>query len=150
MAGWYGCDFDATLAFYDVWNNGELGQPIPKMLERVRRHIENGDEVRIFTARVATFPGMSDESAKMIEEERTKIQDWAQKYLGVRLQVTCQKDYACILIYDDRARQVEPNTGKLIEDLYKTLEQENILLRSTIELLSQKENSLVKELRQNG
>jgi len=53
MSGWIGVDFDCTLAEYHGWNGGELGPPIPAMVERVKAWLAEGREVRIFTARVA-------------------------------------------------------------------------------------------------
>jgi hypothetical protein len=52
------------------------------------------------------------------------IQDWCEKHIGRRLEVTCQKDFAMIELWDDRCVQVVCNTGKrvdagLIEDLQK-------------------------------
>ena len=34
-SGWIGVDFDGTLATYNGWNDGKLGEPIPLMVDRV-------------------------------------------------------------------------------------------------------------------
>lgn len=53
MSGWIGVDLDGTLAMYDGFKGPEhIGDPVPKMLERVKKWLAEGREVRIFTARV--------------------------------------------------------------------------------------------------
>jgi hypothetical protein len=108
-SGWYGVDLDGTLAFYDGnWNGPDhIGDPIAPMADLVKKWIAEGITVKILTARV-----------NVPNPERTKeaIQKWCQKHLGKRLEVTCSKDYDMICLYDDRAVQVEKNTGRIIED----------------------------------
>lgn len=106
MSGWIGVDLDGTLAHYEGWNNGEIGEPIPLMATRVRGWLAIGQEVRIFTARVGQYEGS--------HEQRTLIQDWTEKHFGVRLPVTATKDFAMIELWDDRAIQVEMNTGRKV------------------------------------
>lgn len=107
--GWYGVDLDGTLAFYDGWKGpGHIGHPIPLMLARVKEWIADGKDVRIFTARVANL-SLGDEMAV-----RGVIRDWCYKNIGKSLPVTCQKDMGMIVLYDDRCRQVEENTGVLV------------------------------------
>ena len=101
-SGWIGVDLDGTLAEYHGWNGGAIGPPIPAMLERVRAWLSEGTEVRIFTARVFMDPE---------GEYTSEIQNWCEQHLGVRLKVTCQKDYGMIELWDDRCVQVVPNKG---------------------------------------
>jgi hypothetical protein len=120
MSGWIGVDLDGTLAKYDRWvNTFHIGEPIGPMLERVKGWLAEGREVRIFTARIdgggaASKMGVDPEITKYYEdvEAITKIvQDWTEKYLGVRLPVTNKKDYGMVELWDDRCVQVIPNTG---------------------------------------
>lgn len=37
MFGWIGVDLDATLAHYDRWTGGAIGEPIPTMVARVKK-----------------------------------------------------------------------------------------------------------------
>ncbi len=108
-SGWIGVDLDGTLAKYNGWNNGEIGEPVPLMVKRVKSWITEGVIVKIFTARVS------------IEEDRDlvveKIQDWTQKHIGERLEVTNQKDYSMVELWDDRAIQVIPNKGIRVDGL---------------------------------
>lgn len=100
--GWIGVDLDGTLAFYDGWISPEhIGEPVPRMVERVLEWLGEGIEVRIMTARAY----MADAA------EIRRIQDWTEKHIGRRLPVTNQKDYSMIQLWDDRAVQVIPNTG---------------------------------------
>lgn len=124
--GWIGVDLDATLAKYDGFKGPTvIGEPIPAMVDRVKAWIAKGYEVRIMTARVWT-PAISDVSmspdayGKRVAEARyarRAIEGWTELHIGKRLEVTCQKDYSMWQLYDDRAVQVEPNTGRLIGDL---------------------------------
>lgn len=133
MGGWIAVDLDGTLARYEGWKNGEIGEPIPAMVERVRHWLFEGKEVRIFTARVGIQPGAySLESkrfadAEFVAEETAKVQDWCEKYIGTRLPVTNVKDFSCIEIWDDRAVQVIPNTGKPVTNFVVNENTQNAL-----------------------
>lgn len=104
--GWIGVDLDGTLAHYDGWHGVEhIGDPIPAMVARVKAWRAAGVEVRIFTARVF------DDS----QGARPWINEWSQKHLGEVLPVTNLKDYGMVELWDDRAVQVEPNTGRRMD-----------------------------------
>lgn len=113
--GWIGVDLDGTLAEYNGWRGGEIGEPITLMADRVRMWLFEGRDVRIFTARVAEtglqnqIGGVDD--ATFAEAQRKVIQDWTEKHFGKRLPVTAMKDFGMIELWDDRAIQVFPNTG---------------------------------------
>lgn len=111
--GWIAVDLDGTLAHYDGWKGAEhIGAPVPAMVERVKRWIAEGRDVRIFTARVS-----HDESMPRIREAAAAmraIRLWCAEHLGRELRITNVKDYAMIELWDDRAVQVEPNTGRPI------------------------------------
>lgn len=98
--GWIGFDFDGTLATHET-NQQELGDPIEATCKLVRRYLTAGYEVRIVTAR-ATHPQWAAE-----------IKQWCLREFGQELEVTDRKDWNMILLYDDRAIAVEPNTGRL-------------------------------------
>lgn len=44
--GWIGVDLDGTLAEYHGWDDGRIGAPIPKMVQRVKQWLAEGKEVR--------------------------------------------------------------------------------------------------------
>lgn len=105
--GWIGVDLDGTLAVYENWISEEhIGEPVPLMLERVKQWLAEGKEVRIVTARVS-HPKHTDRTRRVIEA-------WCQKHLGQVLRVQKHKDYAMVELWDDRAVQVEQNTGKIV------------------------------------
>lgn len=116
VSGWIGVDLDGTLAHYEGWNGGSIGEPVPRMLERVKRWLAEDVDVRIFTARVAgqPHPCPDPDTPCPIESQRRLIQDWTEKHLGVRLPVTHQKDFAMIELWDDRAVSVKANTGLVL------------------------------------
>jgi hypothetical protein len=130
MSGWIGVDFDGTLAEYGTWQGPtHVGKPVAAMLFRVRKWLADGREVRIFTARA--FPlGLIEPTHDVPEaapagtvlatreqiaaEAVHAIRAWCLEHVGQVLPITCIKDYGMVELYDDRAVQVEMNTGRLI------------------------------------
>jgi hypothetical protein len=111
MKGWIGIDLDGTLAEYDGWKGSRhIGEPIPLMLKRVKKWLEEGKEVKIFTARVSTN---NPERMQSI----SAIYDWCMKHFGRALDMTAEKDYGMIELWDDRCVQVIPNTGIAIQEI---------------------------------
>jgi hypothetical protein len=109
-------DFDGTLAEYKGWGDGELGPPVPKMLERVKKWLADGKEVKVFTARVAwLYQIVSPFQREEAMRQRKIIQDWCEEHLGQRLEVTAIKDFSAIEIWDDRAIGVVMNKGQRID-----------------------------------
>lgn len=106
MSGWIGVDLDATLARYDGWKGGvHIGEPIPTMVNRVKGWLEEGRDVRIFTARISG----PDANAQV-----HAIRAWSATHLGRELPITNVKDMQMDELWDDRAVQVEKNTGRPI------------------------------------
>jgi len=115
--GWIGVDLDGTLAYYDGWKGAEhIGDPIPKMLDRVVDWVSCCRKVKIMTARVS--PSKPDH-----EECRRHIEAWLAKHVYPRLpevhpcvcfciEVTHEKDHKMTELWDDRCVQVIPNTGE--------------------------------------
>jgi hypothetical protein len=92
---------------YTEWRGPDIiGPPIPWMLKRVQRWLEEGQDVRIFTARVSE--SHPDEERRVAQEA---IEHWCEHHLGRLLLVTYKKDAYMIEFWDDRAIQVIPNTG---------------------------------------
>jgi len=113
--GWIGIDLDATLAHYEGWKGVDhIGDPVPAMLERVKRWIEEGQRVKIMTARI--YCGESGEPAgdryRDAQIARRAIEKWCLKHIGAIIPITCCKDTQMITLWDDRCVQVKPNTGE--------------------------------------
>lgn len=103
--GWIGVDLDGTLAEYDQWRGAEhIGAPVPLMVERVQRWLQDGREVRIFTARVS--------EGEDLPVVRYHIEQWCRRHIGRILPITNVKDLHMDELWDDRAVQVERNTGQ--------------------------------------
>lgn len=116
---WIGVDLDGTLAVYDHWVAWNvLGPVIPAMRERILKWLEEGKEVRIFTARVAyetdrcfvTGVDFTRQDVVLL------IQDWLKNNGLPRLAVTHEKDFKMIELWDDRAIQVVKNTGRTLAE----------------------------------
>jgi hypothetical protein len=99
-------DLDGTLAEYHGFDpkNPNPGKPIPKMMDVLRKHLENGDRVKIFTAR-ATDP-----------KSIPYIKQWLKNNNLPDLEITNVKDVWCKMMYDDRAVQVRKNSGEILGD----------------------------------
>lgn len=112
---WIGVDLDGTLAVHEKWlHELYIGAPIPQMVARVQAWLRRGWVVKILTARVCNDPGLRKLPLATV---RAAIEDWTEEHIGTRLQVTCEKDYAMVELWDDRAVQVIPNTGKRADGL---------------------------------
>lgn len=108
---WIGVDLDGTLAKHGGWQGiYHIGEPIEPMVALVKQWLVEGKDVRIFTARVTEF-GQGINESKVARQE---IYAWCEKHIGRILPVTNVKDYDMEILYDDRARQVEMNTGRII------------------------------------
>lgn len=119
MKPWIGVDLDGTLAKYRGWTAPDnIGEPIPAMVERVKQMLVEGKDVRIFTARVGFIEGDPCASVEVIALVTAAIDKWCEKVFGRKLPITCIKDYGMVELYDDRCKQVIPNTGILLEDHY--------------------------------
>jgi hypothetical protein len=100
---WIGVDLDGTLAYHNKFRGiDHIGKPIPIMLYRVKKWIEKGYHVRVVTAR-ASDP-----------EAIPAVRAWLKKHGLGDLQITNQKDYDMIELWDDRAVRVMSNTGNPI------------------------------------
>jgi hypothetical protein len=109
--GWFGVDLDGTLAEYhskpqEEWRPDDIGKPIPAMVERVKAWLAEGRDVRIVTARVGpgNDPAVTTPPIKL----------WCLQHLGRVLPVIAAKDSNMIELWDDRAVQVETNTGRIL------------------------------------
>ena len=100
--GWIGVDLDGTIAEHGPDHKpGTIGKPIPKMIERIKKWLAEGKEVRIVTAR-----------ANDGNLARRAIAAYCIYHIGQELPITASKDYGMIELWDDRAVQVIPNTGE--------------------------------------
>lgn len=115
--GWIGVDLDGTLAEYNGWTGNplDIGDPVPRMVERVKQWRREGKQVWIFTARVSPAPWMHpsyEDMYQYLEDIRASISTWSQKHLGEALPIVYSKNPSMIELWDDRAVQVIPNTGE--------------------------------------
>ena len=107
--GWIACDLDGTLAYYTKWEGATaIGAPIPKMVERVRKWLAQGKDVRILTARAHP-----DNPAAV--DAIPAIKAWCIEHIGQELPITCSKDFLMVELWDDRCVQLVPNTGERVD-----------------------------------
>lgn len=99
--------FDGTLAVAEgEFDPLKVGPPISWMVDRLRNVLWHGYDVRIFTARAVMGP-----------EAIQAVKDWLIEQGLPDLPVTATKDPDMRYFYDDRAVQVEHNTGRLVEEI---------------------------------
>lgn len=111
--GWIGVDLDGTLAEYDGWQGVEhIGRPIDCMMDRVKTWLQEGKDVRIFTARAyrMLYPAGTPEHFEAMHVINV-IHEWLRSNGLPALPVTCFKDFGMVELWDDRCIQVIPNTG---------------------------------------
>lgn len=98
--GWIGVDLDGTLAYYDGWQGlGHIGPVVEPIKARILEWVAQGFRVKIFTARASLPEGVEP------------IRKWLEANGLPPLEITCQKDFSLIEVWDDRAIQVVHNTG---------------------------------------
>lgn len=129
--GWIGVDLDGTLVEYSTWISGShVGDPVPAMLARVKQWLKEGEEVRIFTARIHPLDRcVGPEEVRQLHgtyldnsredtcwESIQAIRIFCVRHLGQVLPITNVKDFGMKVLWDDRCIQVHPNTGKLATD----------------------------------
>lgn len=105
------------------YNHGDLqkfglriGAPIPEMIEKLKQEIAQGTAVFIFTARI-TASDNTFQQALEATESFLLIAEWCKKTFGTLLPITNVKSRNWTELWDDRARQVIPNTGVFVTEL---------------------------------
>lgn len=98
---WYAIDLDGTLTLDSHPADPEfIGEPNQEVVDQVKKFIEAGKEVRIFTARVSK--GVNDD--RNVYSIALKIQDWCKQHLGIEsIPVTNVKSHGIIELWDDRS-----------------------------------------------
>ena len=107
---WIGFDLDGVLAKTGLdgegtpFGDGPLQlEPVASMIALVKDFLADGYCVKVFTARTTEYPDASE-----------RIQEWLVRQGLPPLEVTNAKDTGLLFFYDDRVRQVVPNTGQLV------------------------------------
>ena len=126
-----------------------IGEPVKPMVDLIRRMHDEGRVVKILTARVAhrhnvnTDPSLGPDGPKDTYDGEQSvstfvrhadgapacavkrkyasdfIREWCEANLGFLPEITHEKDHLMLELYDDRVKQVVPNEGLLVEDLYR-------------------------------
>ena len=126
-----------------------IGEPVKPMVDLIRKMHDEGKVVKILTARVAprhnvnTDPALGPDGPKDTYDGEQSvstfvrhadgapacavkrkyasdfIREWCEANLGFLPEITHEKDHLMLELYDDRVKQVVPNEGLLVEDLYR-------------------------------
>lgn len=98
-------DLDGTLAKrQSTFDPLSVGPPVEKMVKAVKAELKKGRTVRLFTARASTMDKAAEKAIKA----------WLKEHGLEALDITCEKKPEMGELWDDRARQVEINTGNFI------------------------------------
>jgi hypothetical protein len=110
IRSWIGVDLDGTLAkLTEDTDARTIGDPVDRMVERVREWLSSGIEVRIVTARVSPENRFTDP-----EEQRRLITNWCMEHLGFTVPIVHGKDIFMTVLWDDLTVHVEKNTGRIL------------------------------------
>jgi len=105
---WIGVDLDGTIAeAMHPFVPYTIGPPILAMVEKIKEAIADGYLVKVFTARL----GGNEDRDKL----QRLIRAYTKKHIGIALESTNEKDPGLIAIWDDKAREVEKNTGEFLD-----------------------------------
>lgn len=117
---WIGVDFDGTLSYDRPDRNSpySLGQPIERMVERVKFWIRCGYTVKLLTARMNPISHCGGEPRDIKKMEKL-LHEWCEKYIGTRLECVAGKDGFMEVLWDDRVVHVIRDTGNPAK-YYKT------------------------------
>jgi hypothetical protein len=110
---WIGVDMDGTLSHngpYQDKHPTSIGVPLLPMVKKVQQWIKDGEDVRIFTARVS--PLTLEHHNVTLHEMTEPIKEFCIMQFGTILPITHEKDCFMREIWDDIAFPVEKNTGR--------------------------------------
>jgi hypothetical protein len=114
-------DLDGTLAHYDGWKGEEhIGDPIPEMVNKIKQDHSEGYRLKIFTARVCNHVHwVSLIDNKDLKRNYSIVLEWLKKhniiqFLDKNEPIAITKNWEVVEIWDDRAKQIELNTGRFI------------------------------------
>ena len=131
---WIGVDLDGTLAKHlpGKYRPTKIGDPIPKMVARIRRWVGHGKKVKIFTARA------DDEVAV------NAIKKWLKDNELPNLEITNVKDQNMTELWDDRAIGIQKNTGEVKEERHLSRQALNAVIERLLD-----ESPEIKTLKNN-
>jgi hypothetical protein len=105
---WIGVDFDGTLAEHPQppYEAERVGRPVPMMVNKVNSWLAEGLKVKILTARVGSRVEPEREA-----KAREAITAFCVEHFGEPLEITSEKDYDMVVLWDDLAVGVVQDTG---------------------------------------
>jgi hypothetical protein len=109
---WKGVDLDGTLAKVDYtrpYDPYYIGPPVHAMVLRVKNWLSEGENIKIFTARVS-----SEVPTQERERVITLIKEYCKEHIGQELEVTAEKNYWMTELWDDRVVPVMRNEGVVL------------------------------------
>jgi hypothetical protein len=110
---WIGVDLDGVLVIDEGWKGAScIGAPIVRMIKRVQKWMDDGQRVKIFTARANPLVDTPEES---YEERMYHLKLWIALIFKRDIEITYEKDLYMIELWDDRCVQVELNTGRRVD-----------------------------------
>lgn len=102
-------DLDKTLFTYESkWKAQRIGEPIPEMVENVKKWLNKGYSVTLFTARVAR-----DDWYEILKQEKMILEALEKAGLPV-LPITAIKFPQFTHFIDDKAFHSVPNIGQIV------------------------------------
>lgn len=105
-------DFNGTLVHHErggkvVDDDGtvHIGEPIPRMVEKVKKLLAQGMTVKIMCGTVG-------EGGPKGEKMAAAIREWTREHLGEECEPTGTVTTRCLMIWNDKAKEVVRNAGR--------------------------------------
>jgi len=130
---WIGVDLDGTLAHEipDSQDPDQIGEPVQAMMQRVLAWIDQGQTVKIFTARAS------------VPRQIILVKEWLKQHGLPDLEVTNAKDFKMIELWDDRAVQVTRNSGEPLSQQSPAGRKSN----PSVKIVARRKGGLISKLR---
>ena len=112
---WFGFDLDGTLSFHPSPGTVDAGLGLPikgEAYDMFIKYCMGSERVKIVTARA--YMANPDR-----DKEIASIHEWLKEHCPKPchdLEITSEKDYLMIKLYDDRAVQVIRDTGEIVRE----------------------------------
>jgi len=117
-------DFDRSLAFYYGGKDAikSVGAPIPAMVDKVKKWLDKGYKISIFTARVAPVGKYGPRSDSFIREQEDMIRAFLKNSGLPEFEITAIKHPSFTYFVDDKAVGISENQGEFLLSFPKELE----------------------------
>jgi hypothetical protein len=136
-------DFDGTMAYYDKWEGPEVvGEPIPCMIEKIKKALKDDHEVTVYSARLTASPEYGIYDPKIA---KNTIDIFCLENFGQKLPVTNIKGPADEF-WDDKCKRIILNTGLTMGEFLSTIIEAELKVSSDYKKSLERLLKVIKEI----